>query len=142
MVAGVAVSAMTRLLVGVDDERTGSVLCRYLGERVTEDDTVYAVNSLPGGNDDEVVEAGTRALELVEDRLGGLATVETEQFARGNDPTADIFTAADEHGADEIVVGIDQKRTPVKKILFGSVTQAILLHSNRPVVVVPLPDEE
>lgn len=133
---------MTRLLVGVDDERTGSVLCDYLTGRVDGDDTVVAVNSLPGGNDAEVVEAGTRALELVEERLGGATTVETEQLARGNDPTADLFTAADEHDVDEIVVGIDQKRTPVKKIVFGSVTQAILLHSNRPVVVVPLPDEE
>lgn len=133
---------MARILAGVDDERTSDALCRYLEGRVTESDTVYAINSLPGGNDDDVVRAGTDALELVEERLDGLTTVETRQFARGNDPTADIFTTADEQDIDEIVLGIDQKRTPVKKIVFGSVTQAILFHSNRPVIVVPLPDEE
>ena len=133
---------MARILVGVDNQRTSDALCRYLEGRVTESDAVHAINSIPGGNDSDVVREGADALELVEERLGGLTSVEIEQFARGNDPTADIFTAADERGIDEIVVGIDQKRTPVKKIVFGSVTQAILLHSNRPVVVVPLPDEE
>jgi nucleotide-binding universal stress UspA family protein len=80
---------------------------------------------------------GEEALTVVSSRLGGFATVETHQFVRGNDPYEDVLEQAEDIDADEIVIGI-RKRNPTAKVVFGSTTQRILLHSNRPIAVVPL----
>lgn len=48
---------------------------------------------------------------------------------------ADILGAAEEAGAELIVVGV-RKRTPVGKLLLGSTAQAVILHAPCPVVAV------
>ena len=53
----------------------------------------------------------------------------------GNPATA-IKQYASEHDAEYIVVS-GRKRHPLGQALFGSVTQALLLNANRPVVAVP-----
>lgn len=55
------------------------------------------------------------------------------------DPAETIVGVADEIGADTIVVA-GRKRSPVGKVLFGSVTQAVLLAADVPVVVGPSRD--
>jgi nucleotide-binding universal stress UspA family protein len=127
---------MTRYLVGVDTEKHAAKLVDYLRGRVTEDDTVFAVNSLPGGDgtsDDEVVE-GRDAIEYVEDNLDN---VETHQLIRGNAPQEDLLQFADENAVDELVIGI-RKRSPTGKMVFGSTAQDLLLSTTRPTVAVPL----
>ncbi|MFC4438706.1 MULTISPECIES: universal stress protein [Natrialbaceae] len=52
------------------------------------------------------------------------------------EPAETILAAASERDSDGIVIGI-QKRSPVGKVLFGSVVQAVILDSDRPVTVVP-----
>lgn len=51
------------------------------------------------------------------------------------DPEKEILSVAGEIGADQIVIG-GRKRTPIGKVLFGSVTQGVLLSADRPVTVV------
>lgn len=51
------------------------------------------------------------------------------------DVTEHVLAAADRLDARYVVAG-GRKRTPVGKALFGSQTQSILLHSDRPVVTV------
>lgn len=51
------------------------------------------------------------------------------------DPTAVILDTADRLDIDWILMR-GRTRTPVGKVLFGSVTQAVLLDSEKPVVVV------
>lgn len=127
---------MTRYLVGVDSTETAERLVEYLDGKVTDDDTVFAVNSLHGGDqttDDEVVK-GREATEYIQ---GQLPNVETHQLVRGNSPQEDLVQFADENAVDELVIGI-RKRSPTGKLVFGSTAQDLLLETSRPTVVVPL----
>ena len=128
---------MTTYLVGTDSVATSEKLLTYLESRVADGETVYAVNSLPGGDrtSDQDVLAGTEALEVLEDGIGA----ETHQLIRGNTPQEDMLTFADGHDVDELVIGI-RKRSPTGKMLFGSTAQDLLLETDLPVVAVPLVD--
>lgn len=127
---------MTTFLVGTDSTETSERLCDYLDGRVGEGDTVYAVNSLVGGDgtDNDDVRAGREALEVIEDRVPG---ADTRQLVRGNSPQEDLLEFAGERDVDELVIGI-RKRSPTGKLLFGSTAQDLLLSTDRPVVTVPL----
>jgi nucleotide-binding universal stress UspA family protein len=50
-----------------------------------------------------------------------------------------ILEAAANEDADLICLG-GRKQTPTGKVLFGSVTQSVLLDADRPVLVAPSPD--
>jgi nucleotide-binding universal stress UspA family protein len=126
---------MTTFLIGTDSAETSETLVGYVRERATDDDTLYAVNSLYGGDrtsDDDIV-AGENALGVLEDELGA----EPHQLIRGNSPQEDMLQFARDHGVDELVIGI-RKRSPTGKMLFGSTAQDLLLDTDRPVVTVPL----
>ncbi|ODR80300.1 stress response protein [Haladaptatus sp. W1] len=129
---------MTRIVAGTDSAETSEKLCDYLESRLTEADEVHVLNSLHGGNDEEMVEQGREALSMFEDLLGETFDVETEQNTNASDPAHDLLTAADEYDADEIVLGLTQKRSPAQKVLFGSNTQSVLMQTRHPVVGVPL----
>jgi nucleotide-binding universal stress UspA family protein len=134
---------MTTYLVATDHVDSSARLCDYLIDRVTDDDVIHAVNSLPGGDatDTRDVRDGEEALNVIFSRLGGFTTVETHQFVRDNEPHEDVLRQAGEVDADELVVGIRQ-RSPTSKIVFGSTAQQILRRADRPVVAVPLSDNE
>lgn len=119
----------------VDDSQT---LCDSIRTQVGDGDTVYALNSLHGGDDtsSEDVEAGRDAIEQVTTELGDIASVETHQLIRGNDPATDILDFAQEHDVDRIVIGI-RKRSPTGKAVFGSTAQDVLLSADRPVLAIP-----
>lgn len=108
-----------------------------------------AVQNLPGSQGDLKV----TLLHILEDAEGptsttpdqvpsGRAAIETfreaglsvDQMARGGDPAEEIVQIAREVGADAIVLG-GRKRSPLGSLLFGSVTQAVILDADRPVMV-------
>jgi len=130
---------MAIYVLGTDTVDTSAVLCDYLDARLDPTDTVHAVNSLRGGDATDAADArdGEDAVNVVQSRLGAVATVETHQFVRGNDPAADLLDHVADVDADELVIGV-RKRNPTAKIVFGSTAQSILLRSERPVAVVPL----
>jgi nucleotide-binding universal stress UspA family protein len=62
------------------------------------------------------------------------AGVEVELAESSGDPAESIIATADELDADMIVLAA-RKRTPTGKVLFGSVTQGVILGTDRPVLV-------
>jgi nucleotide-binding universal stress UspA family protein len=62
------------------------------------------------------------------------AGIEVSIFDESGDPAERIIEEANAHDVDSIVLG-SQKRSPTGKALFGSVAQAVILDTNRPVVV-------
>lgn len=56
------------------------------------------------------------------------------QMNRAGDPATEILEAADEIDADQLVLG-GRKRSPHRSLLFGSVTQEVMLDADRPVTI-------
>lgn len=71
-----------------------------------------------------------RATEILED-----ADFEVTLEESSGDPAEELVDLADDVDANMIVVG-GRKRTPTGKVLFGSVTQGVILSTERPVLVV------
>lgn len=128
---------MYRVLVPVDDDRDRAMTqARF-------------VTSLPGRESIEawVVHAfhgaEREATRLDADRIGSVSAVreflEEEQITVettdiGLPPEEGILNWAEEIDADLIILG-GRKRSPAGKAVFGSVTQSVILGSERPVVV-------
>jgi nucleotide-binding universal stress UspA family protein len=62
------------------------------------------------------------------------AGVEVREASRVGDPATEILAAAQEAEVDHIVLG-GRKRSPLGSLLFGSVSQAVVLDSERPVTI-------
>lgn len=62
------------------------------------------------------------------------AGVAVEYMSRVGDPATEILTVADEIDADHLVLG-GRKRSPLGSLLFGSVTQEVVLDADLPVTI-------
>ncbi len=60
---------------------------------------------------------------------------DSRQYVRGSDPAEELVKAAEDEGADLIVIGM-RERTPVGKLIMGSTAQRVLLDSPCPVLAV------
>jgi nucleotide-binding universal stress UspA family protein len=122
------------------------VLAVDADERARAEAQADAVADLPGHEDVRVTvthvfgdnPAGASISQIgtarrVQERLED-ADVEVELDERSGAPAAEILDAGREYDADLLCIG-GRKRTPTGKALFGSVTQSVLLDSDRPVLV-------
>jgi nucleotide-binding universal stress UspA family protein len=75
------------------------------------------------------VQSVRRTVDTLDD-----AGIHWEIVEDSGEVAADILDVAEDLDADLIVLG-GRKRSPAGKILFGSVTQEVLLNSDRPVTV-------
>lgn len=83
----------------------------------------------PSGASVTQVSSVRRAQDKLED-----AGVDVDLTESSGDPAEAIISAAEDLDADMVVLAA-RKRTPTGKVLFGSVTQAVLLGTDRPVLV-------
>jgi len=68
------------------------------------------------------------------------AGVNCVHYEASGDPADELLAAAEEIEADAICVS-GGDRSPTGKAVFGSVTQDVILGSDRPVITVPAPEE-
>ncbi|ELY66992.1 universal stress protein [Natrinema versiforme] len=149
---------MYRVLLPVDDTesraRAQAAAVRDLPSAATDVSVdVLHVRDDAGGTDAEWA-AGGFAEEYADemerlqgdDSLPGSVEAAVDVLEEGNlewtvrtatgDSAETILEAAAEYDSDVIVIGV-RSRSPVGKVLFGSVAQAVILDSDRPVTVVP-----
>lgn len=85
-------------------------------------------------------EEGHHATDAIADQARD-SDIETTAAVRRGNPHDDILTYATEHDIDLIVMGT-HGRTGVKRALLGSVTEAVVRHSEVPVLTVHRDPEE
>jgi nucleotide-binding universal stress UspA family protein len=97
---------------------------------------LMVVNATPGGPKGEPSMANVQDVERVEKllaRSGINATL--KQFTRGKSPIEEIQDMVDSLPVSLVIIGL-RKRSPVGKLLLGSVAQEILLTVPCPVMAV------
>ncbi len=90
----------------------------------------------PEGASVHQLSAVRRARETLED-----AGVTCVHYEASGDPADELLAAADDVDPNAICVS-GRKRRPSGKAVFGSVTQDVILGSDRPVLAVPAPPKE
>jgi nucleotide-binding universal stress UspA family protein len=107
---------------------------RVVAEMPCADEAVEAIllhdfDENPEGGTVEQVASVRRAREYLEN-----AGVDVELQGTSGDPADAIIRTADQRDVDRIVIA-GRKRSPTGKALFGSVTQKVILNTDRPVLV-------
>ena len=138
-------SVFGRILCSTDFSPTSEIALRHAGELASRTSARLAVIAV-----NEVLLTAAARVEFDESYLqrsteDELATFvgrvlgtagDVELIVRTGDPATTIVQTAGEHGADLISLGT-HGRSGLKKVLFGSVTEAVLRRSQTPVLVSP-----
>jgi len=129
MWVALALSRMPTFLVATDSVHTTAAACDYLGERVTDDDTVIVVSVADDDTDER--DAGD-ATNVARTRLVA-PTVET--LVREGRPSEVIQSLVAERGVDEVVIGA-RRGDPEASPGLGGTAADLLVSLAVPVVVV------
>lgn len=131
---------MTTILFGIDQsvERAVAQTETVLDLFDPDDVSAYLFHDFvdnPEGASVTQVDAVKRAQEILQD-----AGASVELREESGDPAQSIVRLAEELDADTICVA-GRKRSPAGKMLFGSVSQSVILNTDRPVLVCSVSDE-
>ena len=120
------------IVVGYIPTKEGKAAFTRAGEEaILRKTNLVVINSNRDG-----VGSDSEELDRLGDELRGQGVdVTVRQLIRGNEPSEDLLSVADELGADLIVIGL-RRRTPVGKLILGSNAQRILLDASCPVLAV------
>ncbi|ADQ68362.1 universal stress protein [Halogeometricum borinquense] len=130
---------MVTYIIGTDGDAASEAIGDYLDQEVDSDDRLEIVNVLSSGADADESIKGREALEQLEERFEDRTSVTTHQFSRGQSPTDELIGYADEIDADRIVIAL-RRHSRTERIIFGSVSHALLQRTTRPTTLVPLPE--
>lgn len=115
-----------------------AALRRAIEEAKLRGAQLLVVHSMRGGERDELEQVLTyrEEFEQLEQQLEDEGVdYHLVEYARGNAPSEDLLQAANDEGADMIVIGI-RRRSPVGKLVLGSNAQDILLNAECAVLAV------
>lgn len=127
---------MTILVAYVPRPEGQAALDKGLELARRQQERLVVVNASAGGRQDDPSRADVTDVERVEQLLAesGL-NAEFKQFVRGKDAVAEIGQMVEEFGVSLLIIGL-RKRSPVGKLILGSVAQDLLLTVSCPVMAV------
>ena len=102
------------------------------------DGRIYVITSLVGGTEEsaeEIIKARSQLENAVKSIQKEGIPCEEHLLIRGMEPGEDIVQFAEDHQADEIIIGVI-KKSKVQKFLLGSNAQYVILHSPCMVITV------
>jgi len=126
---------MYEIVAGIDkSEARGTAIAEAITEIPMDASQVHVTllhdfEENPEGASVDQVASVRRAKDVLEE-----ANIEVTLEESSGEPADAILRLADEQDADMIVVA-GRKRTPTGKVLFGSVTQSVILGTDRSVLV-------
>lgn len=127
---------MTILVAYVDRPEGQAALDKGMEIAKRRNERLVVVNAGPGGTKEDPsmvhVSEGERVEELL--RASGL-DAQYKQFVRGNSAVEEIEALVESLQASLLVIGL-RKRSPVGKLIMGSVAQELLLTVPCPVLAV------
>jgi nucleotide-binding universal stress UspA family protein len=127
---------MTVLVAYVPRPEGQAALDKGIEIAKSRNERLIVVNASPGGQKDDVARADVPDVERVEQLLRDAGIdAEFKQFVRGKTAVEEIEELVDTLPARLLVIGL-RKRSPVGKLIMGSVAQELLLSVNCPVLAV------
>jgi nucleotide-binding universal stress UspA family protein len=101
---------------------------------------LLVVNAITGGNPKDPTFADADEVEAVEKRLASLGIeAEFKGFVRGSTAVEEIVALSEQADVTLVIVGL-RKRSPVGKLILGSVSRDIILSVPCPVLAVKATD--
>lgn len=127
---------MVTYLIGTDGESASTAICDHLEERITADDHIRAVYATASED-----EEARNAVQMIEDRLGSIATVDGDVVDTGREggPIVTLLDEAEAVGADQMVVGL-RRHSRTERIIMGSISHSLIEKVSIPILLVPLPE--
>jgi len=125
---------MTILVAYVARPEGQAALDKGIEIATRRNERLVVVNAGPGGRDESIVDGYEG--ERVTERLSQLPIeAEFKHFVRGKSTIEEIEELVDQLQVSVLVIGL-RKRSPVGKLLLGSMAQEILLNVSCPVLAV------
>jgi nucleotide-binding universal stress UspA family protein len=130
---------MTILVAYVPRPEGQAALDKGMEIAKSRNERLVVVNASPGGAKEDASMADVPDVERVEKmlRAAGL-NAEFKQFVRGKNAVDEIEAMVESLPASLLVIGL-RKRSPVGKLIMGSVAQELLLSVSCPVLAVKAP---
>lgn len=126
---------MYHVVIGIDDDADHALACVEAvadlpGDASEKEVTlIHSFTNNPSGASATQIHSVREASEYLEEK-----GIDYDVNESSGDPAEVIIEFADEEDAD-LIVTAGRKRSPAGKALFGSVTQTVILNSDRPVMV-------
>lgn len=126
---------MYHVVIGIDDDADRALACVRAvsdlpGDASEKEVTlIHSFTNNPSGASATQIHSVREASEFLEER-----GIDYDVNESSGDPAEVIIEFAEEEDAD-LIVTAGRKRSPAGKALFGSVTQTVILNSDRPVMV-------
>jgi nucleotide-binding universal stress UspA family protein len=127
---------MTILVAYVPRPEGQAALDKGIEVATRRNERLVVVNASPGGSKEDPSLADVQDYERVQQILNdcGIDT-ELKQFVRGKNAVEEIEAMVESLGASLLIIGL-RKRSPVGKLIMGSVAQELLLSVSCPVLAV------